>query len=1589
MHEIPFRRGVEPLRIDLGRWQRRIRVKPGRTWVFDAQGKDVSAGALRVLSRVEGVGSVIFRNCRWNKTMQAQRLRTIAEPGAPIDFPISFEACRWLDGLDLSEARFGNGGVRFVGCAFQGKANFDGVEVEGGLEILESDWSCCTQCGGQLVESSSLRAAAAQVGGDFIVSMRSRSRIHCVHLQRAKITGRLRLDGGVDARDVGAAPSGARLPTIALLCAEGVSVEQSIELEGLRVAHIDLGRARVAGQIECVGVLRTPHDVPCKGGPLRGFGLTLQGATINSHVLLKCSRFDRVKARRAKIGGHLYMRHACLGAASDEIGAGVARLDLNTAEIGGNLHLHRVSFWGRLNLRARIDGSVYFEGVCGKLSHLASVPGSSADLIAMDDARIGSALLFDEAPACKIGDVSIPRRWNGFGGSLNLGVEVFGDVRMRSTSVYVFPRVGVLSNSSGRSYLCGKSVGRPQDPRLSGSGTDRYSVRFEGARVGGSVYLGVHGDRGVAEQVFDGLDDPGVVSWLRTFEAASEDRRPLEDDVLGWGIQESCGHDVAPEHVNHCTMEHPASSSVPQRWNCVMLGGIDLRAKVGGTVEFRRIHVDLCWNPFFSPGNIAKPRYFCALDLRDGSIARGIRFHEYNWFGGACLAFAVRSSTILAGEVGKEMKGDVQPPVPEECESHERYGPNWTRSVIFEGACIFASATFDSTSHVRRATFRWRPRPQPQSTTTGQPDSSTGAKSERYKRVSADLVDAALSLQGARIDGGLILRDCEVGRPDWVGPQPQREYRGADGDSSATSETRASGRRDGPPPAFVSALARIEGNLDVRGSHFYGTFDAEDCCIRGELNMSRADVHGALVLRAATVEGTVFADEASSDGGVYPKMNWWPESEPRPAGQGNPRPGRDLSPGRSGVARLWDLVGGATELEAYRDTPVHPWRSRARLSAGDVDLRYAKIAQIDLKFPDQRRGDESTKGPRQPEIQPRRILLDYVETNNITLRGKFDTDRVPRETEFSWEGITFKNIEVRDDFDAQGRQSDPLGQQREWRWVRVGAGLSLLLVAFAMAVMFIRFQSKDDGTRLWSWSYFGLFAAALLSYPIARHGRWRAVFPMFAIGVLMCGLLWVGVVQPTVSNAGDTRQQSADASGQLLPAIGVALVSCLLLIAVIGACGEVFGRLARPMPKHPGRFFLQIFGDDEPLEALAIFVRWSCWVLIASAAAYFVLGQSGWNGVSWSALLELSGVPGWLLLLYITLASFATIFRPQRGSSHADKEVLDLMQRSRFSRSTYIAIEKWMRSSGNSPMANEVYLARLRRECEDYARRAAWSEDSFVTDGSGDGGPNRGRVAFFRARVFALYYAFIQIASPKLWGARLLDLVVGHGVHVSRPLHVFVLLWFINWGVFADPYSVERPLTFQAFTQDQMASGAKPPAWASRAPNPTAPASSTVTPTVQGAGAAAATDASPQPADVVDNESAALNGAASAATAADGPGGGTAAVGAADGARVPNGSSYIQQGGSNPWIADGGAAIGGVDAWNAAGAFFVSMRLQIPLINLISESDWEPSSRNMPIKIFGTLQLTYENFAATMMVINSVLLSLVIASVTGYLKRSE
>lgn len=69
----------------------------------------------------------------------------------------------------------------------------------------------------------------------------------------------------------------------------------------------------------------------------------------------------------------------------------------------------------------------------------------------------------------------------------------------------------------------------------------------------------------------------------------------------------------------------------------------------------------------------------------------------------------------------------------------------------------------------------------------------------------------------------------------------------------------------------------------------------------------------------------------------------------------------------------------------------------------------------------------------------------------------------------------------------------------------------------------------------------------------------------------------------------------------------------------------------------------------------------------------------------------------------------------------------------------------------------------------------------------------------------------------------------------------------------------------------------------------------------------------------------------------------------------------------------------------------MALRLQIPLVDLFVDKPWKPADRAMLAsgKKRGGIELTYENYAAAMRALNLILVPIIIAGATGFLKPRD
>ncbi len=101
--------------------------------------------------------------------------------------------------------------------------------------------------------------------------------------------------------------------------------------------------------------------------------------------------------------------------------------------------------------------------------------------------------------------------------------------------------------------------------------------------------------------------------------------------------------------------------------------------------------------------------------------------------------------------------------------------------------------------------------------------------------------------------------------------------------------------------------------------------------------------------------------------------------------------------------------------------------------------------------------------------------------------------------------------------------------------------------------------------------------------------------------------------------------------------------------------------------------------------------------------------------------------------------------------------------------------------------------------------------------------------------------------------------------------------------------------------------------------------------------------------------------------------------------RILGGDLNVTHGSENPYLSE---SIGPSDEeWSTGQAFFMALRLSVPVIDLAAESDWAPSSSY--IRIGGHPVIEYENYAAVIQVANLILIPLGIAGLTGFLKRRQ
>lgn len=302
-------------------------------------------------------------------------------------------------------------------------------------------------------------------------------------------------------------------------------------------------------------------------------------------------------------------------------------------------------------------------------------------------------------------------------------------------------------------------------------------------------------------------------------------------------------------------------------------------------------------------------------------------------------------------------------------------------------------------------------------------------------------------------------------------------------------------------------------------------------------------------------------------------------------------------------------------------------------------------------------------------------------------------------------------------------------------------------------------------------------------------------------------------------------------------------------------------------------------------------------------------------GCLWCLAMGLAVRDSSLLLPMFMVAYWMTSFYTLVVKQHTQRPkypILDMLDQTYpFSRSFYIAVENWFRSSGDSALGDEVFLMRRRRETSrPFAVPAVLKkpaeDDPALTEKWG----RPGRVS-------------------RMWSA-LIDFAAGFGVRWTRLVHAWILLFLINWGMFLNPESVEHPL---AYIQPGFVSSGDA---AFRGPRP-----------------------------AVADESLAVTLA-----------GTTGEI--LDGSRAKKTHPF--------WPTDGGTP--GEDPedgpWTTFNAFFMALRVQVPVLSLVAENDWEPSSRRLP---FGGV--TYEELASLMIVLNFIIVPLVVAGLTQQFRSRD
>jgi NDP-sugar pyrophosphorylase family protein len=252
-----------------------------------------------------------------------------------------------------------------------------------------------------------------------------------------------------------------------------------------------------------------------------------------------------------------------------------------------------------------------------------------------------------------------------------------------------------------------------------------------------------------------------------------------------------------------------------------------------------------------------------------------------------------------------------------------------------------------------------------------------------------------------------------------------------------------------------------------------------------------------------------------------------------------------------------------------------------------------------------------------------------------------------------------------------------------------------------------------------------------------------------------------------------------------------------------------------------------------------------------------------------------------------------------------------------FSRGYYVMVEQRLRSKGNDEHADEVFLMRRKREREEQQENNSggfslwrnlcdWCSRLCSRIGQWNGSRRWSSLWGWSSRLFSSLGLW---SGSRLWSG-FLDFIMGYGVRMHRILVIYVLIGFLNWAVFLDKNSVERPIVFVQNRTDG-------PAWG---------------------------------------------------CAPEEPG------------RDPNKME------NNVWPSDGGRAFG-LNEWDAKHAFFLALRLQIPIIQLVTENDWTPATRKMENPPFRWTGISYADFASITMVLNLLLIPLLVTGLTGYNKK--